>query len=469
MHCYRHCGNEYNLRAKIEDFLEIEKRRSGKHLARIDAPMSFADASRLLHSAIYIMRILGWAWRWAEWWVDFDSSWEPLLEPGQVEEEMSKEELKIVESTREQRCEDARRCRLAAFGAALRNRDYDTDDDFHREALDKALRAILHTKSLVGPMTTKEINFLVEWLARAYRSKSRLLYMGDNKSRLSTKSPFCFHAGKGGTPKFELLSRPLPGAGTLIEDSVFEAKVEEPDNFMRVKEQALKPRRSIKNSPADDKVNHEDRRSTTKKSSRRAGRPKKYKSPDKNQPPPTPPSQGHDRHSRSAEKPRGRPAKKRALEKSTRSLSPRQDTEDYLTRHFKTRPGRRTTVEARTAATKSEVKPAPAISRRGGRPPSKKRKTASEVETSPEVRDGGSKDDLQAVASMDNADAKDESSSVKVNIFETTLLPDSFDVVKGRNRRKTQPLNLEETSGKSYDASAETTNLSPTRRTPRRR
>ena len=34
----------------------------------------------------------------------------------------------IVHSTPESRCEDARRCRLAAFGAALRNRDYDQEE-----------------------------------------------------------------------------------------------------------------------------------------------------------------------------------------------------------------------------------------------------------------------------------------------------------------------------------------------------
>ncbi|GAX25359.1 protein Jade-1 [Fistulifera solaris] len=98
MKCYKHCGNDFNFRAKIEDLLEIEKRRSGKLLSKYHMPMTFSHAQRLLNSAIQVMRTLGWAWRWAEWWVDYDSSWEPLLEPGQIESKMTKEELKIVES-----------------------------------------------------------------------------------------------------------------------------------------------------------------------------------------------------------------------------------------------------------------------------------------------------------------------------------------------------------------------------------
>lgn len=67
--CYRHSGNENNLRAKLEDLIEIERIRSGKTIKNADKIMTFSDASRLLHSSIVVMRILGWSWRWAEWYV----------------------------------------------------------------------------------------------------------------------------------------------------------------------------------------------------------------------------------------------------------------------------------------------------------------------------------------------------------------------------------------------------------------
>jgi hypothetical protein len=229
--CYRHCSNEFNIRAKLEDLIEIEKMRAGKEFSKADAPMKLSEASRLLYSAIQVMRIFGWAWRWAEWWVDYNSSWEPLLEPGQKEKDMTKEELKIVESTRESRCEDARRCRLAAFGAALRNRLYDTPDGFKRTALDKALRAILSTTSLVGPLTPLEIDFYIDWLGRAYRSKSRLLYMGKFKNSISSDATFCIH--EDGTPKYELGNRPLPGDHDLPNHVIFETDCKEIDSFLR--------------------------------------------------------------------------------------------------------------------------------------------------------------------------------------------------------------------------------------------
>ena len=253
--CYRHCGNEFNLRAKLEDLIEIEKKRAGKDYAKADAPMKFSDASKLLYSAIQVMRIFGWAWRWAEWWVDYNSSWEPLLEPGQNEKKMTKEELKIIESTRESRCEDARRCRLAAFGAALRNRLYDTNDGFKRTALDKALRAVLNTTSLVGPLEPAEIDFYIDWLGRAYRSKSRLLYMGAFKNPISSDSPFCVH--EDGTSKFELGSRPLPGEHDLPNHVIFETKYVDVDSFLRddVPIESEIPRLKLPQPPKNTKAN----------------------------------------------------------------------------------------------------------------------------------------------------------------------------------------------------------------------
>ena len=96
--CFRHGSNMFNLRARLEDLIEIEKRRSGKVLESKDTKtMSFVHASRLLNTSILVLHTLGWAWRWAEWWVLYRDSWEPLLEPGQMEEEMTNEEKRIVE------------------------------------------------------------------------------------------------------------------------------------------------------------------------------------------------------------------------------------------------------------------------------------------------------------------------------------------------------------------------------------
>lgn len=219
--------------------IEIEKRRAGKDFRNEDKPMSFKEATRLLNGSILVMRMMGWAWRWSEWWVDYNFNWEPLLEPGQNEKHMTKAELKIVDSTRESRCQDARRCRLAAFGAALRNRNYDTcnmddvdfDGEFDNESLEQALRAILCTESLVGPLEKYEVDFFVEWLGRAYRSKSRLLGFGDDKIEIGEKAArFCFHKADD-TPKFELGTRPLPGRAILKENEIFEV-VEEVDDFL---------------------------------------------------------------------------------------------------------------------------------------------------------------------------------------------------------------------------------------------
>ena len=226
-----HGSNEHNLRARLEDLIEVEKRRAGKLLARSENPMTFADGSRILHNAILVMRIMGWAWRWAEWWVEYGSTWEPLLEPGQKEAHMTAEELRIVESSQESRRDDARRCRLAAFGAALRNRCYDIEGGFDNAALDRALRAVLNTPSLVGPLEQFEIDFFADWLGRAYRSKSRLLGFGEEKIPVSSDG-FTRHADDN-SPKFDLGSRPLPGKQQLPAGQIFEDPVDEPDDFLK--------------------------------------------------------------------------------------------------------------------------------------------------------------------------------------------------------------------------------------------
>jgi len=231
VHCYVHGSNDDNLRAKLEDLIEIEKKRGGKDFVRSDAPMTFSDGSKLLNGALSVMRVMGWAWRWAEWWVQYGSTWEPLLEEGQNEFLMTAKELRIVESSKESRMLDARRCRLSALGAALRNRCYDTPDGFKTEALHRALRAVLHTQSLVGPLKENEIDFFVEWLSRAYRSKSRLLGFGEDKILVANEA-FCLHLDDQ-SPKFEIGNRCLPGNDCLPHGQIFESSVSELDDYLK--------------------------------------------------------------------------------------------------------------------------------------------------------------------------------------------------------------------------------------------
>jgi len=226
--CFHHVRCEEVLRAKMEDMIEVEKKRAGKSFQKSELPMSFTDASRLMHWSINILANLGWAWKWADWWVEQGDNWEPLIEMGQKEKDMTSEQLKIVKSTPQSRCEDARRCRLAAFGAALRNRDYDKEDGDDKVALDNALRVILSTPSLVGPLKAYEIDFFAEWLGRAYRSKSPLLGFGDD--RIPIDETVCVHI-EDGSPKYELGSRSLPGKHA--PDS--KGAETEVDDFLRTK------------------------------------------------------------------------------------------------------------------------------------------------------------------------------------------------------------------------------------------
>jgi hypothetical protein len=237
--CLHHAGNAYNLRARLEDLLELEKKRAGNRLDKAGNMMSLAHASRLMNKAILILQQLGWAWRWAEWWIEYGDSWEPLLEPGEKEENMTKEQLRIVDTSRELRCEDARKCRLTALSAALRNRMYDGEEGDENENdekdtvfLSRALRSMLHAKTLVGPLEPQEIDFFVEWLGRAYRSKSRLLGFGPDKVDVKESAPGMNHASDG-SPKYLLGSRRLPGAQELPDGEVFETDVNEVDDFLR--------------------------------------------------------------------------------------------------------------------------------------------------------------------------------------------------------------------------------------------
>lgn len=193
--------------------------------------MTLEYVENLFHWGLQAMKTLGWAWRWAEWWVEFGDNWEPLLEVGQVEEDMTQEELRIIISSPHTRRDDAKKCRLAAFGAALRNREYDGIEG-GSIALARALRAILSIQSLVGPLKTSEIDFFTEWLARIYRSKSPQLGYGDDQIPVAETwvdgSPVFF---EDKSPKYKLGARPIPGTQKLKKGQIFESGIIEIDDY----------------------------------------------------------------------------------------------------------------------------------------------------------------------------------------------------------------------------------------------
>ena len=147
---------------------------------------------------------------------------------------MTKEELRIIDCTPyTPRREDAKKCRLAAFGVALRNREYDEVEE-GKIALARALRSILSTQSLVGPLTNSEIDFSAEWLGRIYRSSSPQLGYGDDQIPVAetwvlNNSPAVFF--KDQSPKYKLGARPLPGMQKLKKGQIFEAGIIEIDSY----------------------------------------------------------------------------------------------------------------------------------------------------------------------------------------------------------------------------------------------
>ena len=209
--CFEHVQCIYVFRAFLEDLKQIEIDRSPNEGSfEPTIPITWDHASHLLNFAVCIMRTLGWAWRWAEWWIKFGDNWEPLVEDLDAVASMTNEELKIVRSTAQTRSVDARNCHLAALGAALRNREYDTEDGgIDQESLERALAHLLDTESLVGPLTNDEIDFFTTWLILAYRSESPLLGFGNDKIPVAAGGS---HLNDGSTfPESELGSRPLPG------------------------------------------------------------------------------------------------------------------------------------------------------------------------------------------------------------------------------------------------------------------
>ena len=251
---YHVCGsNGFGLREKIEDIINVEKRRRGNKIIGQDAPMNIEDASNLMYGSIIVVSILGWAWRWAEWWVgntDISNIDKPDT-TSMKDKDFPNSELEVSgnDNTAKNRCEDARRCRLAAFGAALRNRNYDLDpNSCHNQALDRAIRAVLHTPSLVGNLKRAEIDFLTDWLGRAYRSKSKLLGLGNDKLPVNSDASFCVHIDDK-TPKYELGDRSLPGKRELGKGQLFESNVSEPDDYLKLELATMLPAKRKRGRP----------------------------------------------------------------------------------------------------------------------------------------------------------------------------------------------------------------------------
>ena len=298
--CFNHGRCDFSFRALLEDMIEFEKKRAGNELSRSNSVMSLDCAAQIFNAGVRVLNSLGWAWKWASWWVNYGDVWEPLLEEGQKESDMTKEQLKIVDSTPTSRREDARKCRLAAFGAALRNRDFDKEEGDDQDTLRYAIRAIFNTPSLVGPLSKAEIAFYVDWLSRVYRSKSPRLGLGDKKipvcEILDEKSPNFFDDK---SPKFMLGSRPLPGK-SCRPNHIFE-NIEETDDFFNLekdieplvekcasisssKSKSTKKKKSPKPKKEALKLDDTlDAPSSKKKPGRKPGRkPKKLVEPDIN-------------------------------------------------------------------------------------------------------------------------------------------------------------------------------------------
>ena len=198
--CFKHVRSHFVLRSRIEDMLWAEKMRWSESEFKPDAPMSWNHAASMLHFAIDILRTLGWAWRWAEWWVEDGDNWEPFLPEGEEEEE----DCMTLDSTESSRRNDARRIRLEDLGAALRNRMYDLRNF---NGLEKALKRLLKTPSLVGPLDEDEVAFFTTWLCLAYKSNCRKLGFGRDKIPVSNDD-FCNR--KDGSPKHCLGKHRLP-------------------------------------------------------------------------------------------------------------------------------------------------------------------------------------------------------------------------------------------------------------------
>lgn len=108
--CFNHVRCQYVLRARLEDMMWAEKSRHKNEAFKPNAPIHWNHAATLLNFAIDVLRTVGWAWRWSEWWIRDGDNWEPF--ECDNKDDTSDEELKIVNSTPQSRAIDAKCCQL---------------------------------------------------------------------------------------------------------------------------------------------------------------------------------------------------------------------------------------------------------------------------------------------------------------------------------------------------------------------
>ena len=242
--CLEHStGEDHGLKEMIRMLMSIENSKG------VDAANTSVKSAQAFHASCKIVNILSWAWRWCEWWVGHGDNYsssrkkrtasavkEKEKEKGKDQEDCdddfvtqtrninnrrsskgfkvengsvskagssrqkksarvtnSKQDagrnaskLKSQKKAVQRRKDEVRRCRLAAFSAALRNRDYDSMKDLDEKPLYAAFCAVLQCPILCGKWSEDQINFGSLWLCRAYRSKlNNLLKIGDCKTSVN--------------------------------------------------------------------------------------------------------------------------------------------------------------------------------------------------------------------------------------------------------------------------------------------
>jgi hypothetical protein len=189
IYCERHGDYENKFRSLLRTILKWNR---GK---------TYDDIAVIYDSGTTLLRNLGWAWAWTDRWV----------------------------GKNEERLKDARKCRLAAVGAALRNRDYDNEPGDDHVPLINAFKSIMRARSLVGVYKPQEVDILSTWLARIYRTKSPLLALGKDSIPVATeyeKNSPVFTSSK--LPRYLLGERILPGKTTsdaLTNDHRYDMEV----------------------------------------------------------------------------------------------------------------------------------------------------------------------------------------------------------------------------------------------------
>ncbi|GMH97528.1 hypothetical protein TrVE_jg7911 [Triparma verrucosa] len=273
--CLQHStGEDYGLKAKIKILMAIENNRG------VRGANSSNKSAAAFHAACKIICSLGWAWRWADWWVSHGFGVGGVAETsvasgggvvrappvsrkkpnnsvkksgssrsrkkgggGKPSSPKEVEEVKIADTLERgepedvveglpQRVIEARWCRLMAFSAALRNRDYDSDPSVLSSpnpmdsSLAVAFRAVLSCQTLCGIYDNDQIDFATLWLCRAYRSGLNS-FMGIGDCKVEVDEATCKFRSDVELKKHVLGSRGLPGVRAREEDEAKEKEAKE--------------------------------------------------------------------------------------------------------------------------------------------------------------------------------------------------------------------------------------------------